>query len=248
MGPDILLPGLLLGGSTALQMAGEKSRQREQRRILNRALDDTAKTQQQGAQMVLDQGNKLTGAARQAALADQEAQTLAQTQRDLGGVMAPNGGAAIIDTAGSPGAVSTDFIKAKADKALSEGTRLMDVAREAAKTRAPGHVLTSEGQQVADLTSRLGSMYGSNRNMAGAAQLDADQVDTPWYGKLGNLAQKAATIYFAANGLPSSAAATDFSLPTAGAKLGDTAAETFWNPQGSPVRFGSTSPRIRFSG
>lgn len=235
MGPDVLLPGLLLGGSTALQIAGEKSKQREQRRILNRALDDTAKTQQQGTQMVLDQGKQLSPMARAAALADQEAQTLAQTRTDLGGVTQPGAsGAAIIDTAGSPGAVSQDFIKARADKALTEGTRLMEVAREAAKVRAPGQVLTRDGQSVADLTSTLGSMYGTNRNMTQAAQLDAEQVDTPWYGKLGNLAQKAATIYFAANGLAGAAPAAGASSP--------------YSLAGSGARFGDTVARIRFGG
>lgn len=177
-----------------LQMAGQEAKQREQRRILNRAMEDTKRTQEQGARMLLDEAGKFAPGTRQQSMADQEAQTYAQTAQDLGGVLSPNGGA-IIDTAGSAGNVSQDFARASADKALSEGTRLMSVAREAAKVRAPGQVLTREGQGVADLTGRLNSMYGSNRNMANAAQLDAEQVDEPWYGKLGRLAQQAAVMY-----------------------------------------------------
>lgn len=233
-------PYILMAAGTAASMAGQQSQQREQRRILNRAMDDTAKTQKEGSQLVLDQAGKLSGTARQQAMADQEALTYAQAQRDLGGVMAPDGNGAIIDTAGSPGAVSSDFVKAKADKALSEGTRLMDVAREAAKTRAPGQVLTREGQQVADLTGRLGSMYGANRNMGQAATLDAQDVDTPLYGKLGKIASMVGSIWAGGQmaGGAGGAGAGSYSLAGSGAQLGQPAAGGFWSSAGSRIRFG----------
>lgn len=232
-------PYILMAAGTAASIAGQQSQAREQRRIINRAMDDTAKTQKEGAQMVLDQAAKLSPQQRQQALADQENATYSQAQQDLSGRMDAGGTGAIIDTAGSPGAVSQDFVKAKADKAISEGTRLMEVAREAAKTRAPGQLLTSEGQQVADLMGRLGSKYGANKNMSQAATLDAQNVDTPLYGKLGKIASMVGSIWaggqMAAGG--AGAGAGSYSLAGNGAQLGEASAPSFWSSAGSRIRF-----------
>lgn len=238
MGPEAATAALVLGGTTGMQIAGQQAQKREQRRILNRALDNTQRTQQQGAQMLLDEARKIAPANRQQALADQEAASYAQSQKDLGGVMNPGTGGAIIDTAGSAGNVSKDFVRSSADKAITEGSRLMAVAREAAKVRAPGQVLAKEGQGVADLTGRLNSMYGSNRNMANAAELDSQQVDEPWYGKLGKIAQQAAMIYMTAGAGAPAAGSSSFALPSAGASLGESATPSFWSQAGSRIRFG----------
>lgn len=231
-------PYIVMALGTAANIAGQQSQQREQRRILNRALDDTEKTQKEGAQMVLDQAGKLSPLQRQQAMADQEAATYDQAQKDLAGRMDAGGAGAIIDTAGSAGNVSQDFVKARADKAISEGNRLMDVAREAAKVRAPGQVMTSEGQQVADLMGRLGSKYGANRNMGQAATMDAQSVDTPLYGKLGKVAQMVGSIWAAGAGSAGAGAgASSYSLAGNGAQLGQPASPSFWN-SAARIRFG----------
>lgn len=231
-------PYILMAAGTAASVAGQQSQAREQRRILNRAMEATDKTQKEGAQMVLDQAQKLSPIQRQQALADQEAATYAQAQKDLAGRMDAGGTGAIIDTAGDAGAVSSDFVKAKADKAISEGSRLMEVAREAAKTRAPGQLLTTEGQQLSDLMGQLGSKYGANKNMSQAAGLDAQNADTPLYGKLGKIASMVGSMWAGGAGGAAGAGATSYSLPTSGAQLGASNVPSFWSSAGSRIRFG----------
>lgn len=232
-------PYILMAAGTAANIAGQRQQQREQRSILNRALEDTAKTQKQGSQAVLEEAQKLSPQARQEALAQQEAQTYAQAQQDLAGRVDAGGTGAIIDTAGNAGNVSQDFARAKADKAISEGNRLMDVAREAAKVRAPSGVLQAEGQRFADLTGRLGSLYGTNRNMAQAAQLDAQNVDEPTWGKLGKLAATVGSVWAAGAGMGANAAANagQYSLAGNGAQLGSTGGSGFWG-NAARIRFG----------
>jgi hypothetical protein len=71
-----------------------------------------------------------------AALEGQQQATFDQAQKDLG--TAPT----IIEGAGDGGNVSSDYLNAKADTALTEGNRLTAIARELSKTRAPGQLMT----------------------------------------------------------------------------------------------------------
>ncbi len=168
---------------------------KERRQILNRAYDENQRTQDEGAQRVLAEAQKMSPAARQAAMAEQEAAAFAQAQQDLGGQASPGAGGAIIDTAGSAGNVSADFIKRSADTAIGEGNRLMQVAREAARVRAPGQTLTQEGLSRSQLTGDLASMWSANRSRAQAAELDAQNVEEPTYAKLARVAKQAAMLY-----------------------------------------------------
>lgn len=179
---------LYAGGTVADKMAKQKA-DGERRSILNKAFEDNKRTTEKSAQMLADEGAKMSGDARQAAMADQEAAAYAQTQKDLSGA----GGDFVGSATG--GNVSSDFMKAKADKALSEGTRLTALAKEAAKLRSPGDLMMNERQRQADLMGRTGSMWGSAKNMTGAAVEDAQSVQDPWYGTLGKLAKQAALIY-----------------------------------------------------
>jgi hypothetical protein len=101
---------------------------------------------------------------------------------------APSGNAGAVTTTGDAGNVSDDFVKAKADRAVTEGTRLTGIAREIAKTRAPNLQLVTEGQRGADLAGNLQSLYGSNSNMGRATANDANSVLEPQYGGLGKIA------------------------------------------------------------
>lgn len=174
---------------TAAEYQGQQDKARKQRGILNEAFQDQKKATDKASALVLDEANQLGGDARQQAMFDQEAQAFAQTQKDLAGA-----GGDIVGSSTS-GNVSSDFMKAKADKALSEGNRLTAIAREAAKLRAPGQMTADEKQRQADLMSRTGSMWGTTRNKSQAATLDAQSVQDPWYGTAGKIAKAAAMAY-----------------------------------------------------
>lgn len=135
-GAEPLILAAAMGG-TALEYAGQQQAKRERRKILNQAFDDQRRTTEKSAQMLADEGAKY-GGDRQQSFSDQEAAIYDQTQKDLAGAGGDMVGS---DTGGN---VSSDFMKAKADKALAEGSRLTAIAREAAKLRAPGMVTSNE--------------------------------------------------------------------------------------------------------
>lgn len=177
---------------TAAEYQGQQDKARKQRGILNEAFQDQKKATDKATALVVDEAGKLNGDARQQAMVDQEAQAFAQTQKDLAGA---GGDIVASDTSGN---VSSDFVKAKADKAVSEGNRLTAIAREAAKLRAPGQVTSDDKMRQADLMSRTGSMWGTTRNKSQAATLDAQSVQDPWYGTAGKIAKEAAMMYMMA--------------------------------------------------
>lgn len=200
------VPYAIMAAGTAASMYGQREQNKEQRRILNRSLEETDQAQQRGAEMVLAEAQKMTPAARQQALMEQEAAAFAQSQQDLGGQATPGAGGAVIDTAGSAGNVSKDFVKGQADKALSEGSRLMQVAREAAKVRAPGEMMTREGLGRSQMTGDLAGLFGSARRRANAAGLDAQGVDEPMYGQLGRIASMVGSMWAGGAGAGAGAA------------------------------------------
>lgn len=225
MGPEAAL--LLAGAGTGLEMMGNRRAEKDRRNILNGALERTAKNQDSAAQKVLAEGANY-GQKRLEDVANQEQTAMAQSLKDIGAQDAAGAGASVIDTAGDAGAVSEDFIKAKADRAISEGNRLTSVARELAKVRAPGQQMNAEGLRRAELTGELGSAASSNRARTQAASLDAESVDAPWWGKAGALAKQVGMIAAMTAGAPGAAgASSQYSLPST--RLGDAA---------SRIRFG----------
>lgn len=169
------------GLGPGMQRMGQKAAQREQRDILNRAFDDQRSASDRSNAAILGEANTISGEARKAAMGAQEAATYDQTQRDLAGA----GGDMVGSETG--GNVSADFMRAKADKAITEGNRLTAIAREAAKLRAPGQLATEEAQRQADLMARNGSMWGFVKNRTRAAMQDAEAVQMPWYGQAGQM-------------------------------------------------------------
>jgi hypothetical protein len=118
----------------------------------------------------------------------QEAAMQQQTMQDLGGA-----GAGMIDTAAGSGAVSGDFERAKAGRQAMEGDRMAAIAGELARVRAPGQTLSNEAQRRSALAEQLGSLWAQNRAQAGAAGRDAEAVEEPLYGQLGQLASMVGT-------------------------------------------------------
>ncbi len=225
----------VMAAGTAAKALGDRQQQKQQRSILNRAMDQTARTQGATQQMIAGEGAKYGGEARAEALQGQEAAAMAQAQKDTQGATLPQT---------TSGRVSGDYLRAQASKTASEGERLTAIAREAAALRAPGRLLQGEDMRRADVLGRVGNALSSDANMARAAQQDAAAVQAPIYGQLGGLAATIASLYG-----PTGAAAggANYALP-AGAALGQqasnsslfTPAKTFLNPGGARIRFGGT--------
>jgi hypothetical protein len=227
----------IMAAGTAAKMAGDRQQQKQQRSIINRALDQTAKTQGATQQMIAQEGANYSGDARAQAMQGQEDAAFAQAQQDVQGAALPQAGA---------GRMSGDYLRAQASKTATEGERLTSIAREAAKLRSPGRLLQDEGARSADTLGRVGSALGTDANMARAAQTDAASVQAPAYGQLGGLAATIAGMYAGGAG-GATGGATNYALP-AGAALGQqasnsslfTPAKTFLNPGGARIRFGGT--------
>lgn len=219
----------LLAGGTYLKMRGDKKAGEERRDILNRSLQRTQATSEDAARQVVAEGQQFTPDARATAMQGQENAAFQRAQSDLA---AGGAGGDVVDTAGGAGANSAAFVKAKADKAVSEGNRITEIAREMARTHGTSDLLNAEGLRRADLSGRLGSAAASSRNMAQADQLDAQNVDTPLYGKLGGLAQMAGAAWLAGGAGAGAGGAASGSGATVGAGLGDAAAS------GAPTALG----------
>lgn len=182
MGPEL---SLILGGlGTYAGVRGQQVQADRRNRILNDQLTRTGQVQDKAAQQVLNEGANYSPDKRMADMQAQEQATYDRSLSDLGPVAS-----GIVDAAGDKGAGSADFIKAKADSAITEGNRITALARELAKTRAPGQLMTAEGMRRANLTGELSNQFSSNRNMGEAASLDAQNVEEPWWGQLGKVGQ-----------------------------------------------------------
>ncbi len=244
MGPEVAAALALAG--TGAQMIGARQQQKQQRRVLNRAMEETDRTQRQATTQVMDEAKKYTPESRMQAMQDAEQAAYSQAQSDVGG-----GAAANIPTAS--GNVSADYLKAQADRALSEGSRLTSIAREAAKVRAPGSMQNAEALRRASLTGDLASRWSKNRNMSAAAQQDAASVEAPWYSDLGKIASAvgSAALMAPGAGLAGSAGVTGAN----GAFLGEGVASGIgaWDAAGAASvpwwqRAAAVAPRIRFQG
>lgn len=224
-------PYILMAAGTAAKMVGDNNAEKERRFVLNQAFDKSARAQDKAAQQVLGEGNNFSGEKRAADMQTQEQSALAQALKDVGGGTPQEGaGAQIITGAGDAGQVSGDYLKAKADRAISEGDRLTAVARELSKVRAPGQLMNAEGLRRGDLTERLGSAAASNRAQVQAAGEQAQSIDTPWYGKLGQVASMIGSMW---------------AMGKTGGAIGGQGASPY-SLTGQGARLGEAPPRIRF--
>lgn len=181
------IPYALMAAGTASQMNAQQEQADEKRTILNRQLARNDEAAKKSSELVLSEGDNFSPEARKKAMEGQENNVFDQSMVDLKSG-AGGGDPAAVNTSGDAGNVSDDFVRTKADRAVTEGTRLTGIAREIAKTRAPAMLLGQEGQRGANLASNLQTLFGSNSNMARATENDAAAVQEPGYGGLGSLA------------------------------------------------------------
>jgi hypothetical protein len=177
-----------MAGGTAAQMHGADKMEEEQKRILNRSMEETQKTQDQASADVAMEGANFSPEKRALDLAAQEQGAIQRAQADLSGTEG------IVQSA-TKGNVSADFLKGKADKAISEGNRITDVVRESAKLRAPGQQMAEESIRRGALAGDLGSKWSSAGGMSRAAMLDAEGVEMPSIGQLGQIASMVGSVW-----------------------------------------------------
>jgi hypothetical protein len=190
------LPYIAMAGGTLMQMNAAEDQANQRRGILNEQLSRDEAASKKGSELVLAEGANYDPAQRAHAMTDQENQKYDSSVADLK-AGAAGGDPSAVSTSGDAGAVSDDFVKTKAARAISEGTRLTGIAHEIAKTQAPTLLLGIEGQRNANLASNLQDLYGSNTNMGAAAKTDAAGVQQPEYGGLGKIASTIGSSYIA---------------------------------------------------
>jgi hypothetical protein len=193
MGPEyIALAASLVG--TAASMSAQHQQEKQQRTILNRQLERDEKATDKSTQMVLDEGQRYSMQNRQDGLQQNEQKAFDQAQADINGA-----GGASIGTAADNSNVSDDFLKTKAARTVDEGNRLTSIAREAAKSRAPGMLGLDDSLSLASMSGGQRNLWGTTKNMSGAAGMEAQSVGQPAYGALGKIATAAGGA-MAANG------------------------------------------------
>lgn len=177
------IPMIVAAVGTAATISAEHQAAKERRGVLNRQLERDSEATDKSAQLVQQEGQRFDQQSRLAGLGEQEQQSYTQTQNDLAGA-----GGANIAAAADNANVSGDFLKTKAARAIEEGTRLTSIAREAAKSRAPGMLGQEDSLSMAGLAGNLQNLWGRNRNLARATTNDAGAVEMPMYGNLGRVA------------------------------------------------------------
>lgn len=186
MGPEMIAMAIAAGG-TALQMSAQQDAADERRATLNRQLERDDQSQNKAIDLVQKEGQNYGMDERLKAMKGQEDQTYAQTQADMQGA-----GGSLVNTSADAGNVSEDFVRGKAERAVTEGSRLTSIAREAAKARAPSSMMSEDALRRAGMAGSLQNTWGANTNMARATGIDAQNVQEPGYGALGAIASSIA--------------------------------------------------------
>lgn len=230
MGPEYAAL-LLAGAGTAASMYGQRQQAKERRAIVNRQLDASSQATDKANELIQKEGENYAPDKRAEAMQQAEDAAFTRAQQDLATT-----NAGIIDTAGGAGNTSDAFKQSREAVEAGESARMSAIARELAKVRAPGQLMTQEGLRRANLAGELNNRASTIRNLSGAAGLDAEAVGEPWYGQLGKVAQSIGTAYAGSKiGNPG----TNYSLPGGGAQLGLNGQTPAWlNASGARIRFG----------
>lgn len=193
--------GALLAGGTAAQMLAAREQARAQRGIINRAQDRNDEAVREGSEATLKMAEGMTGASQADKMQAAAQAAAGRTMADLRGA-----GADLIDTGSGSGRTSGAFGRMVAERGAAERDRLSAIAQEVGRVRAPAEVMGNEAMARSALAERLASSFRSNQNRQQAASLDAQGVDRPWYGDVGQLAALVGGIGLA--GAPAAASGT----------------------------------------
>jgi hypothetical protein len=175
------VPYAVMAAGTVAKMKGDERTADEKRGIINRSMEDTQKQADKAAAAVAAEGAQYSPEQRAIDMKAQEQGAFQRAQADLGG------SSGIVDSS-AKGNVSAEFLKAKAGKAVTEGNRITEIAREMARARAPGEQMTQEGLRRADMAGKIGSDWSTTNNMARAAQQTAANIGPNSLSNLGTVA------------------------------------------------------------
>jgi len=166
----------------AVEALGNRKAVKQQRGIMNRAMEDASRSQQTAIDTTLAEAQNYTPQARMQAMQDAEGQVAGQLQRDLSGAttLQPQTG----------GRTSDAYQHALMTREAGEADRTSALVSELSKMRAPGNVLNAEGLRRSNMAEALQSMWGSTNRRTGAAQMDAQSVMPPWWGQLAGVYNK----------------------------------------------------------
>lgn len=215
MGPEVAaaagqaLPYII--GGTALQMQGQREQRKDRSRILGQAMNDADQAQESAIQQVTSEADMLAPQRRMEDMRAAEDATYDRTMQDVGGIT--------LQPSQAAGAVSPAFEQLSARRAGEEGARMSALARELAKLRAPGQVQTEGSMRRGAMSEALSSMFSSQRNRSRAAQMDAESVDMPGYGQLGQLISMAGSAYLAGAGVPQAGLINQAAAPVSSANI-----------------------------
>lgn len=179
----------IMAAGTMAQMSAAQQAQNQKRNMLNQQLEREGEATDKSVELVQDEGKNYDSKTRMQQVKGAEDKTYAQSRADLEGA-----GGGLVNTATTAGNVSDDFLKAKAQSAVDEGERLTEVAREAARTRAPGVMQMDDSLRMAGLTGNLANVWGGVKNMHRATENDVNSVTPPGYGALGSIASNIAPV------------------------------------------------------
>lgn len=181
------LPLIISAIGTGASMMAQRDQAKERRNILNRQLEQNDKATDKSVKLVQEEGKNFDQQSRLAGMQQREDKAYDQAQADIQGA-----GGTMVDTAAGAGNVSEDFLQSRAARAIDEGNRMTSIAREAARSRAPGMLQFDDSLRFAGLSGDLQNIWGSARNMARANTLEAQGVEPPAYGALGTIASSIA--------------------------------------------------------
>lgn len=228
-------PYALLAAGTLAKMEGDDRTAEKKRGIINRSMEESQKQADKAASAVAQEGAQYSPEQRSMDMQAQEQGAFQRAQADLGG------SAGIVDSS-TKGNVSAEFLKAKAGKAVTEGNRITEIAREMARTRAPGEQMTAEGLRRADMAGQIGSDWSTTSNMARAAQQTASDVGSNSLSDLGTIASTIGSAW--AGGAGGAMGGTASAAATEGGN------QDYYNPQlyNTPGARAPQRSRINFGG
>jgi hypothetical protein len=181
------IPAIIALAGTAATMYDQHEQQKDRRKILNQQLEREDEATDKSVNLVNEEGQNYASKNRVDQMREAENKTFEQTQADIKGA-----GGGMVNTSTEAGNVSNDFLEAKAQATIDEGSRLTEIAREAAKARAPGVMRMDDSLRMAGLTGNLANVWGGVKNMHRAAGLDAGSVGPGTLGQLGTIASAVA--------------------------------------------------------
>lgn len=174
------------------ELAGNRATVKRQRNYLNSGMADSERTQAEAIQRVLAEAQTASPDARMQAMQQAEDRNYGQAMQDAAG--------ATLQGTGSGGRLPAEFTAAMDARGQEEAGRMSNIAREMARVRAPGDVAATDSIRRSGMSEALASLWNSSNQRSQAAQMDAQAVQTPWWGQVAGIVNRTAARAASAGG------------------------------------------------